>query len=89
MTISEIKEMNQKVAHLMGFKGTWNAYNFCEDMNYALQLLDKFAEDVAIQKNEGKWHVSANWWHVSHEKLSMAICLAFIKWMEAKNESRD
>lgn len=59
MTLTEIKEMNQKVAHAMGFEGTWNAWNFCEDMNFAYQLLDKFAEseNVAIQKDKGKWGV--------------------------------
>lgn len=84
MTISEIKEMNQKVATLMGFEGTWNANNFCEDMNSATQLLNQFAEieNVAIQKDEGKWDISADCWQVSHEELPMAICLGFIKWKE-------
>lgn len=83
MTIQEIRKINKQIDELYNCRKT--LYNWCEDMNNAYQLLEKFAEDVAIQKDKGIWHIHHNNWSVSHEKLPMAICLAFIKWMEAKN----
>lgn len=84
MTIQEIRKINKQIDELCNSRKT--LHNWCEDMNSAYQLLDKFAEHVAIQKYEGEWHINANFWDVSHKSLPMAICLAFIKWKEEISE---
>lgn len=81
MKIKKTWKVNKKIDQLEGIKTDFiGAYNWAEDMNSASYLLDKFAEEVAISKENGTWFIDGNKWSVKDKRFSMAICLAYIQW---------
>lgn len=76
-------QVNRKITSVT-YPKQKDVLNFVNSDSFCLEALDHYGEQVNITKHKGKWWIFHNDWEVSHKQLSMAICLAWLKFKGVK-----